>query len=198
MGLRSWNDRKVTAALSNPNFQSFPGFQRGQGGIIRTREPYYYNNVRPGEMEEMTFPGFGKEHACQAKFLRLIGNRGALRGPGALWVQGVFPAHFIRVAAVDIGCAQLSLSTWRASSWHAKGGEQCTLLSHHHEVNTLQVLYSLINSHCLSVRNASCSEPCEHTHDGCYLPQRTRNSRICVKIKVSEHVRGRRKEHPLI
>lgn len=44
MWLRSWNDSKVTATLSDP------GFQRRQGGIIRKREPYY-NNVRPGERE---------------------------------------------------------------------------------------------------------------------------------------------------
>lgn len=42
MGLRFWSDSKVTAALSDLDFQ------RGQE-IIRKREPYYYNHVRLGD-----------------------------------------------------------------------------------------------------------------------------------------------------
>lgn len=45
MGLRFWSASKVTAALSDL------GFQRGQGEIIRKREPYYYNHVRLGDRE---------------------------------------------------------------------------------------------------------------------------------------------------
>lgn len=51
MGLRSWTDIKVTAALRDLGLQYFSGFQRGQREIIPKGESSYYNNVRPGKRE---------------------------------------------------------------------------------------------------------------------------------------------------
>lgn len=75
----------MTAALSDPGLQYFPGFQRGQGEITRKRKPYYYNNVRAGEREVEDVYGPLKRNSLSSQVLQADRKqRHAFRSPSAI------------------------------------------------------------------------------------------------------------------